>query len=117
MQTSNAGALVTPQELRRALDLSTAVATDEHLAATCQAANETLGAYLTPDTDHGQHEACRKAGLAVATQIWTADHSPGGRITGTDLGPMVTPHLLGPGLVSRVRGLVARCWNVRGMVG
>lgn len=113
----NPGALVTPAELRKALDLSPDIAPDTELAATCQAAARTLGPYLTPDTDHGTHENCRKAGLAVAVQIWTAAASPGGRIVNTDMGPLVAPHLLGPGLVARVRGLAGPCWNIRGLVG
>lgn len=109
--------LVTVPELRAALDLHPQVAPDELLAVTARAANETLAAYLTPDIDHDDHQADRQAGLAVAVQIWTARVSPGGRITGQDLAPMVTPFLLGPGLIGRVRGLVGPCWNLRGCIG
>lgn len=109
--------LATVEELRGALDLDRQVAPDQLLAAVVSAADRTTLPYLTPGEDHGQHDNCRAAGLAVAVQIWSARVSPGGRITGQDLAPIVTPYLLGPGLVNRVRGLVGGCWNVKGLVG
>lgn len=109
--------LVTVSELRGALDLSAAIVSDDQLAAVCLAAQQTLVPYLRESEDHGQHENCRAAGLAVAVQIWTARTSPGGRITATDMGPMIAPHVLGPQLQVRLRGIIGRCWDIGGMIG
>lgn len=99
--------LVTAEELAR---LVRAPAPDANgdMARVCAAADEVIRDWLTAGADHTLHVRCREAALHVAGQIWQARVSPGGQMIGGDLG-LVTPQLLGPGLLARVAGMVGSC--------
>jgi hypothetical protein len=99
------GPLVDIDELRDALNVGLDEVSDEALQ---RVADATDGAIL-PHLRDGAYEnnaAVREAAIAVAVQIWQARHAPGGQMVGIDLAPQLTPHLLGIGLLHRVRGLI-----------
>jgi hypothetical protein len=99
------GPLVTTDELRDALSIGIDDASESDLQRVCDATDGVILPHLV-DGAYEDVAAVREAGLAVAVQIWQARHSPGGQMVGMDLSPMMTPHLLGIGLLSRVRGLI-----------
>jgi len=106
--------LVTPEELEATLGL-----TGEDsalLTKTCEAADVVVRDKLDPSLDHDLHAQDREAALAVAVQIWQARSAPGGQMVGADFGTYVSPHLLGPGLLARVNGLIAPCRMYGGVV-
>lgn len=107
------GPLVTPEELRAVLG-SVAVEVEE-LQKVCDATDQSLLPLLT-DEDHSLHQNCREAGLTVAVQIWQSRHAPGGQMVQADFGVISSPHLLGPGLVSRVAGTLGPCTPYGGAV-
>jgi hypothetical protein len=107
------GPLVTPDELRAVLGPVTAER--EELQKVCDAVDQSLLPLLT-DQDHSLHENCREAGLTVAVQVWQARHAPGGQMIQADFGIQQSPHLLGPGLVSRVSGVLGPCLPYGGAV-
>lgn len=107
--------LVTATELAALLDIDEASYADE-LEQTCTAATTVVLRMLTPDVDHTEHATDREAGQAVAVQIWQARQSPGGQMMAGDMMSYASPHLLGPGLVGRVRGLTAPCAPYGGLV-
>lgn len=113
--------LVTPDEMRAALDLPTNV-TDAALNEVCLAATAVVSSLLR-DTDaagnpidHTTHQTDREAALAVSGQIWQQRQAPGGAMTGYDL-QVANPYLLGPGLVRRVDAMLVACRNPGTLVG
>jgi hypothetical protein len=100
--------LVTPAELRSALDMPASLVPDADLEVICRAVDEAVLPLLTT-ADHSGHHNCREAGLGIAVQVWQSRHSPGGQMVGVDLQPQATPHLLGPGLVPRFYGVLGPC--------
>jgi hypothetical protein len=112
------GPLASPTALRRVIDVSVAAVPDEELDRLCIAADRVLLPLLT-DEDHSDpalHANCHEAALTVAVQLWQSRHAPGGQMLGTDFGAIPTPHLGGPGLVSRVRGMLGPCEPFGGAV-
>jgi len=117
--------LVTGTELAAALGLPYAPPYDTALDQVAATAHHTLLNVLTTvDTagdpiDHTVHAWDKEAALAVAQQVWASRQAPGGQLIGTDLGPVQTPHLIGPQLLTRVQGIVKPngCWAGGGMVG
>jgi hypothetical protein len=112
------GPLVSPDDLRAVIDVLPEVVTDEELDRVCVAADRILLPLLTNE-DHSDpllHANCHEAGLTVAVQLWQSRHAPGGQMLGTDFGAVPTPHLGGPGLVSRVRGMLGPCEPYGGAV-
>lgn len=104
--------LVTPDEMRAALDLPVTVA-DDDLNAVCEAASSLVESLLVPG-DYTANAAVREAALAVAGQIWQQRQAPGGAMTGYDL-QVSNPYLLGPGLVRRIDGIIAP-WKAPGVL-
>jgi hypothetical protein len=109
-------ALVEPSEVARVLgwpegsdltDLEQPCDAADHIVATML--DENLG-------PHDQHAWDREAALAVAVQITNARTSPGGQMQALDFTPVTVPHLLGPGLIARVQGLVRPCRTYGGLV-
>jgi hypothetical protein len=89
---------------------------DEELTEVGQAIDGTLLPMLTAGVDHEEHQNCREAALGMAVQVWQARHAPGGQMVGSDLNMLMTPHLLGVGLVSRFTGLLTPCMPYGGAV-
>jgi len=108
-------ALVTPEELAASLDWPpTSVLTE--LEQPCDAADMVIRSYLDPALVHDDHPNDREAALAVATQIYASRKSPGGQMQSNSFQPYIVPHLLGPGLTSRVMGLISVCRKYGGLV-
>lgn len=110
------GPLVTVDDLRPVLDVPDTVVPDTELKQVCLAADQTLLPLLT-DEDHSDpltHANCHEAALTVAVQLWQARNAPGGHMVGTDLGMIPTPHLAGPGLITRVAGSLGACLRYGG---
>lgn len=103
--------LVDPDTLREVLHLP-AGEYDAHLTQVIAAVDELLQARLTPHVDHARHAACREAALGMAVQVWQARQAPGGQMITADMGPTVSPHLLGDSLVKRFGGLLGLCLQV-----
>jgi hypothetical protein len=104
------------ETLRATLDVPEALVEDKTLQGVCEAATAALVAHLKPEEDHSTHAADREAALTIAVQVWQSRHAPGGQMIGLDLTPQQTPHLLGPGLIMRVQGLVSDCLPYGGAV-
>lgn len=112
------GPLVLVDDLRVVLDTPTTAVSDDDLQVICDAADRTLLPLLT-DEDHSDpvlHANCHEAGLTIAVQLWQSRYAPGGQMVGLDLGAFPTPHLLGPGLISRVQGVLGPCTPYGGAV-
>ena len=110
------GPLVTPAELRDVL--GNVQVEQEVLQRVCDAADRSLLPLLTDD-DHSDgvtHANCHEAALTVAVQIWQARHAPGGQMVSADLGFIASPHLVGPGMVTRVHGVLGECLRHGGAV-
>jgi hypothetical protein len=87
------------------------------LEQVCDAASVVVERYLDPALGpHDEHPQDREAALAVAVQIWSSRTSPGGTTQAIDYTPITIPHLLGPGLVARVMGLIGVCRVYGGLV-
>jgi hypothetical protein len=107
--TAPAVLLVTPDELASLLDLDFD-ASDDRFDSVCAAADAVVRRLLDEAKGpHDTHAHDREAAGAVAVQLWTARQAPGGQMSGVDFGTIVSPHLLGIGLTSRITGLVAPC--------
>jgi hypothetical protein len=108
-------ALVTPEELANALDWPDASDTSD-LDQVCDSADTIVRRYLDPNLGpHDIHAHDKEAALAVAVQIYTSRRAPGGTMQAIDFQPIVTPNLLGPGLVARIQGLIGPCRKYGGM--
>lgn len=108
-------ALVTPAELAAVLDWPDAADTAD-LEQVCESADAVVRRYLDPNKGpHDTHPADKEAALAVAVQIYTSRKSPGGTTQAIDYQPVITPNLLGPGLIARIQGLVSPCRRYGGM--
>jgi hypothetical protein len=97
------GTLITGEELLAALG-SPDVDTDQ-LDQVAAAANDTILLYLK-DGDWSEDAACKEAALTIAQQLWQARQAPGGQMVQMDYGTVAMPHLVGPGLIKRVTGLL-----------
>ena len=106
--------LITPAEMRAALDLPDTV-TDAELQPICDSATDLVVRLLVPADYAGNPTIC-EAVLTVATQIYQQRQSPGGGFVGMDMA-VQTPYLLGPGLLSRIGGLIASYKAPQVMVG
>jgi hypothetical protein len=100
------GSLIDVDEFRDVLNVSNQTATDATLEQVISAAESIILPQLRAG-DYTTNGAVREAALAVAVQVWQARSAPGGQMVGIDLAPMQTPHLLGVGLLARVRGLIS----------
>jgi hypothetical protein len=112
------GPLVTVDDLRAVIDTPAEVVSDAELDRVCMATDRILLPLLTSE-DHSDtmlHANCHEAAITVAVQLWQARHAPGGQMLGTDFGAVPAPHLGGPGLVSRVRGMLGSCERYGGAV-
>ena len=107
--------LVTPAELATVLDWPDG-SDDTELLQICSAADRTVRNYLDPSIDHDAHANDREAAMAVAIQILQSRIAPGGQRQANDFSPVIVPHLLGPGLVARVMGLIGQCRKYGGLV-
>lgn len=98
------GTLVTGAQLEAALGNPTepAAGTFDQIAAAATAA---LLPYLK-DGEYTDHPAVSEAALTVAVQLWQARTAPGGTMVAMDFGTVSLPHLLGPGLLKRVTGVL-----------
>jgi hypothetical protein len=108
--------LVAVDDLRAALDVPATLVDDQTLQGVCDAATAALVPHLKPEEDHSLHATDREAALTIAVHVWQSRHAPGGQMVGVDLAPQITPHLLGPGLIMRVQGLVSECLPYGGAV-
>lgn len=108
--------LVQPDALRAVLDVSAALVPDEELQSVCDAVDAAVLPLLTDGMAHVVGANCQEAGLGIAVQVWQARQAPGGSMVGADLNPMETPHLLGPGLITRFLGLLTPCMPTGGAV-
>lgn len=108
--------LVTPDEIAAVLDW--AVGSDlTELEQPAEAADFIIARMLDEAKGpHDEHANDREAALAVAIQIFTARQAPGGQMAGLEYQPVMTTHLLGPGLVSRVQGLISPCRAYGGLI-
>lgn len=97
-------ALITPSEMRAALDLPDTV-TDQELQPLCNSATDLVVRLLVP-ADYTDNPTVCEAVLTVASQIFQQRQSPGGGFVGIDM-QVQTPYLLGPGLMSRISGLIS----------
>lgn len=80
------------------------------LEQVCEAADKVVRRYLDPNKGpHDDHANDREAAGAVAVQIYQSRKAPGGQMQAIDYQPIMTPNLLGPGLIARVQGLLAPC--------
>ena len=100
--------LVTGDELRDALDLPVGVDMTQ-LDRVASAASTVVSRWLDPAVDHTGHPADQEAALTVAVQVYAARTAPGGQQIVSDMGTYTSPHLLGPGLIARVMGLIGGC--------
>jgi hypothetical protein len=107
--------LVTAADLADLLDISE-IGHEDELEQVCSAATTVVLRALRTDVDHSTHATDREAAATVAVQIWQARQAPGGQMIGSDLMSYASPHLLGPGLMARVRGLTAPCALYGGLV-
>ena len=107
---------MTVETLRDLIDTPATVLPDETLQSVCDATDRTLLPLLT-DEDHSDpvlHANCHEAATTVALQIWQSRQAPGGQMVGLDFGAIPTPHLLGPGLISRVQAVLGPCTKFGG---
>lgn len=103
--------------LRDVLNLDEDLVPDEELQVVAEAVEAALIPRLTPyedGTNHRPHANCSEAALGMSVQVWQSRHAPGGQMLGSDMGPIQSPHLLGPGLVSRFGGLLTPCLRFGG---
>ena len=107
--------LVTTTELADLLDINEQ-GYEDALEQVCSAASTLVLRALRTDVDHSTHATDREAAQAVAVQIWQSRQAPGGQMLGSDGLAYASPHLLGPGLMARVRGLTAPCALYGGLV-
>jgi hypothetical protein len=107
--------LVTPEEMAAILDWPPTADTTE-LVQPCDAADKVVRNYLDPTIDHDLHPNDREAAMAVAVQIYSSRKAPGGQMQANNFTPMMVPHLLGPGLTTRVMGLISPCRKYGGLV-
>lgn len=110
------GVFVEVDDLRKVLDVPDALATDEDLESVIAAIDAVLLDALNKDEDHSTHSNAREAGLGMAVQVWQSRHAPGGQMVGVDLNPQVSPHLLGPALLTRFSGVLQPCMRWGGAV-
>jgi hypothetical protein len=83
---------------------------EQRVAQVCQAADAAVRNVLDPAKGpHDDHANDREAAAAVAVQVWQSKQAPGGQMNGLDYAPVISPHLLGPGLLARVQGLLRPC--------
>lgn len=108
------GTLITGEELGAALGPLDGDQ-DDNLEQVAAAATALLLPYLK-DGDWSADPICREAALAVATQIWQARQAPGGQMVQMDYGTISLPHLLGPGLLARIKGLLGPRMQYGGLV-
>jgi hypothetical protein len=108
--------LVTEAELASVLGWPDGADTTE-LTSIVAAADSVVTRLLDPAKGpHDAHDNDRQAALAVAVQIHASRQSPGGQMQAVDYQPIMVPHLLGPGLLARVQGLLAPCREYGGLV-
>lgn len=99
--------IVDVDRLRAALALDDPDVVPDEVLQEVVAAVEGLLLPRLSDPAHAAAAAVREAALGMCVQVWQARHAPGGQMIGGDLGTIVSPHLLGPGLVARFGGLLA----------
>ncbi len=108
--------LVTPDELAAAMDWPAGADVTE-LEQVCASADRLVRDHLDPAKGpHDHHAWDKEAAMAVAVQIHTSRTAPGGTMQALDFQPVVTPTLLGPGLMRRVRGIIAPCARHGGLI-
>lgn len=108
--------LVTSEELAKVLDWAEGADLTE-LDQPCAAAHQVVITMLDPALGpHDLHPQDKEAALAVAVQIYSSQKAPGGQMQMMDFQPLMVPHLLGPGLVARVQGLLRPCRRYGGLV-
>jgi hypothetical protein len=82
-----------------------------------EASDKLVRRYLDPNLEpHDDHPNDKEAALAVAVQVHQSRTAPGGQMQAVDYQPVVTPNLLGPGLMLRVQGLLGPCRAYGGLV-
>lgn len=106
--------LCDPQRVAQVLDHPQTAPGD--LETLCEAVDAALLPLLTDGVDHAPHANCQEAAVGIAVQVWQSRHAPGGQMLGVDMGLIQSPHLLGPGLVTRFTGLLAPCMDHAGAV-
>ena len=108
--------LADPTTVRKALDVTSDMVSDEEIAALCDAVDGALLPLLTDGESHTPHANCSEAAVGVAVQVWQSRYAPGGQVVGGDFTAQFTPHLLGPGLIARYLGLLGPCMPYAGAV-
>ena len=106
--------LVDVDRLREVLDLDPAQIDDTQLEEVAYAVDAALFPRLTGGKDHQPHPNCQEAALGMCVQVWQSRYAPGGQMLGGDMGVISSPHLLGPGLISRFGGMLAPCLRFGG---
>ena len=87
------------------------------LDSVCEAADKLVRRYLDPNKGpHDTHANDIEAAGAVAIQIYNSRKAPGGQMQAVDYQPIITPNLLGPGLINKVMGLLGPCRPSGGLV-
>lgn len=110
------GTFVDTDDLRTVLDVPVTIVTDADLEAVIAAVDAVVLDAVSTGEDHSTHANAREAALGMAVQVWQSRHAPGGQMVGVDLNPQVSPHLLGPALLTRFSGLLQPCLPYGGAV-
>jgi len=108
------GLFVDVDRLREVLNLDEGVVPDDQLEEVIAATETALVPRLTGGGTHPPHPNCAESALGMCVQVWQSRYAPGGQMLGSDMGIMSSPHLLGPGLISRFGGLLAPCLRFGG---
>lgn len=108
-------ALVTGSELADALDLDYVAPIDDVLDQLAEAADDIIGALITPAAKLAEPAACKEAALSVGVEIFQARTAAGGQPVATDF--TAGPYRLSLWVTKRVMGLLAPYLNMAGVVG
>lgn len=107
--------IVTPDEVRDALQLQGFHVTDSQLTSCIDAAEAVILPLLIADVDYSTHENIVQAVTMVACDVYQARMAANGQGMGLD--GAVMPFRMGRSLASRVIGLLGPDMDTAGMVG
>ena len=110
--------IVTVDQLRAILGVSTSLYNDAYLTDVVDTAESVILPMLAPLVDPETYvgvAAVESAVLAVSVEVFQSRIAPGGQIEGIDF-TSVSPYRLGRSLFNRVSGLLGRYLDVETMV-